>query len=537
MNNPDADAPDCEPGAAHAAGPEAVPASLALLPSLAALGAPNAEPPAPAKPPINPKIALLKALGGRVAPAAEHFARAQSQPGTQPPHAISQAPADSQTQGRAGFDRGQTLGHSQAPDHAQTAPPHARPSERARPRLPDLAPGARTLAFPSGSVSQLATSTALDGSRTALGWRCPADAYGSAETWLAGLATLARDDAWRSVDPTKILFIDTETTGIAGGSGVVAMLIGFGWFEGGRFELEQLFLEDFHHEPALIEAAAARFEAAEAIVSYNGRTFDMPLLETRWRMARRKPRFPALHLDLLHAARRLWRLRLPSCGLGVIEREILGILRYSDVPGAEIPRLYFDYVRGFKPERFLPVLDHHAQDILSLGVLARAMAHAVNEPDDPRFAHASEQWGLSLIYDSAGRAADADARLEHAILACRDEELGFKFAMRLARRFARAGRWDEAVEIWRARAPQARPHRLDPLIELAKHAERRLRDLDEARRWTSRALEIARSNSELREILGAARPGPNDATVEPILKRLDRIDRKLRGRRAAGDPV
>jgi uncharacterized protein len=130
----------------------------------------------------------------------------------------------------------------------------------------------------------------------------------------------------------------------------------------------------------------------------------------------------------------------PDCRLGTVERDILGIMRVSDAPSAEIPQIYFDYVRGVRPQRMGPVFDHHAQDIFSLAALTQAMARAVADPDDARFAHVSDQSGLARLHRQAGDAAAAEAALRRAIGLAGDEDAAYRLSMLLARGCgARAG--------------------------------------------------------------------------------------------------
>src|SRR5207302_806542 len=141
------------------------------------------------------------------------------------------------------------------------------------------------------------------------------------------------------------LFLDTETTGLAGGPGTYAFLVGAGWIEGDAFVVTQHFMRDLDEEPALLAALAPLLERAGGVVTFNGSGFDLPLLETRFVLARR--RWPATlpHLDLLRPSRRVWTGCLDDCRLGTLERDVLGLSREEDVPGAVIPSLYFDWLR------------------------------------------------------------------------------------------------------------------------------------------------------------------------------------------------
>jgi len=407
------------------------------------------------------------------------------------------------------------------------APP---PPRSGRACFDHLFPAAERLASDAcaGACRCVRSEAPFAGRPTAQGYLCPAEPFGGPPR-SADLAALTGDRRWADVDPARIVYLDTETTGLSTGTGTYTFLIGLGRFEGERFIVEQYFMEDYADEAAIIAAVDPRLAEAQALVSYNGLTFDVPLLETRWRLQRRRPRFPDLHLDLLHYARRLWRLRLPDCSLATVEQQILDITRLSDVDGSWVPRIYFDFTRGLRPERIVPVFDHHAQDIYSLGALAAAVLRAWNHPDDARFAEAQDQWGLARLYTLRGRADEALARMEAAVLAARDEEFGFRLAMHLAKAYKRRGRTADAVAVWESRAKQAAPGRLDPLLELAMHAEHGLKDFAAARRWAECALDIIRSHAELRRLtrsmddLDDVRNGSLSQQLAALGHRVDRL--------------
>ena len=148
-------------------------------------------------------------------------------------------------------------------------------------------------------------------------------------------------------DPQQWLFLDTETTGLAGGTGTYPFLVGLAWWEGGGLEVEQLFMREYSEERSLLAALAERLAERPVLVTFNGKSFDWPLLETRYRMTRTiAPPEPLAHLDFLHPARNLWRLRLGSVRLSQLERHVLGWDRGADVPSELIPRIYLDFVRG-----------------------------------------------------------------------------------------------------------------------------------------------------------------------------------------------
>lgn len=203
----------------------------------------------------------------------------------------------------------------------------------------------------------------------------------------AGLvAKLALDPGLEGVDFSRMLLLDTETTGLAGGTGTVPFLIGLAFFEDGALKVEQLFLRELGEERPMLAYLAERLARASCVVSYNGKAFDWPLLRTRAILSRVPIAEPAAHLDLLHCARRLLKARLESVRLCDVERELLGHHREDDVPGSAIPLLYLDYLRGGDAAPLLAVLEHNASDLIGLAaILPRMVAHfaEVRGEDDP----------------------------------------------------------------------------------------------------------------------------------------------------------
>ena len=147
-------------------------------------------------------------------------------------------------------------------------------------------------------------------------------------------------------DVTKCLFIDTETTGLSGGAGTVAFLVGAGYVDGDGFVVEQFLMREYADEPEMIDRLAGLMDQFDCVCTFNGKKFDMPLLEARFIMCRMRQRWREMdNLDLLHPARRAWKLRIGSCRLCRIEAEILGMPRRDDLPGSEVPGRYFEYLK------------------------------------------------------------------------------------------------------------------------------------------------------------------------------------------------
>ena len=185
-----------------------------------------------------------------------------------------------------------------------------------------------------------------------------------------------------SVAPEDVLFLDTETTGLSGGVGTVAFQVGLGYFTEAGFAVEQFLMRDYPDEEAMLNLLAARMKRFSVLCTFNGKTFDVPLLKTRFLMNRiRDDGIPACHADVLFPARRLWKLRLKQCNLGTLETALLGVEREDDLPGALVPQTYFQYLkdRNFTP--LIGILDHNRQDIVSLAQLFYVLCVQFSQPE------------------------------------------------------------------------------------------------------------------------------------------------------------
>jgi uncharacterized protein YprB with RNaseH-like and TPR domain len=223
---------------------------------------------------------------------------------------------------------------------------------------------------------------------------------------------LGRSHDFDGVDARTLLFFDTETTGLAGGTGTYAFLVGLGFFEGQEFVVRQYFMRDYPEEQAMLEAIACDLSRFTTLVSFNGKSFDWPLLETRFRLSRMRPPLAgAPHLDLLHPARRIWRDRLGACNLQNLEVQILGVHRQGDVPSHLIPALYFDYLRTGDLSPLVDVIQHNKLDILSLVSLAGWMGQMVTQPlgatPDGELLCGDDLYALGRLYESRGLLADS----------------------------------------------------------------------------------------------------------------------------------
>jgi uncharacterized protein len=261
----------------------------------------------------------------------------------------------------------------------------------------------------------------------------------------ASVGVLSGDPDLEEFDLSRAAFLDTETTGLAGGTGTAAFLIGVGFVDGDRFRVRQYFMRDYHEEAALLRGLADDLVRFRHVVTFNGRTFDLPLLESRYRLNReRYPLADTPHLDLLPPARRLWKLRLVSCRLQSLEADLLDLRRRADVAGEEIPRIYFDYVRRRDGRALLRVLEHNRVDVVSLAALTVLACQWVEEgrAEDPRdvysLAQVLEQARLFERCESEyRRVADAGAG-----------PLRVEALLKLARHKRRAGDHVAAAELW-----------------------------------------------------------------------------------------
>lgn len=183
-------------------------------------------------------------------------------------------------------------------------------------------------------------------------------------------------------DVRRCLFMDTETTGLSGGAGTVAFLVGAGYVDGDGFAVEQFLMREYADEPELIDRLAGLMDQFDCVCTFNGKKFDMPLLEARFIMCRMRQRWREMNnLDLLHPARRAWKLRLGSCRLSRIEAEILGMPRRDDLPGSEVPGRYFEYLKTGDEGLLEDIIEHNRQDIVSLQTLLVRLCAVNAEPE------------------------------------------------------------------------------------------------------------------------------------------------------------
>jgi uncharacterized protein YprB with RNaseH-like and TPR domain len=316
------------------------------------------------------------------------------------------------------------------------------------------------------------------------------------------VATLALDPALRAFDPARALYVDTETTGLSGGTGTMAFLVGVGFFEARALRVEQLFLAEPCHEPALLARLAARIEAASALVTFNGKAFDMPLLRARYVMARMSPPREPPHVDLLHVARRIYGERVAGCKLTTLERDVLGFERVDDVLSGEIPARYAHFLRTGDASPILGVVEHNLWDVVAMAALLGELAARASGGDALGRFEPQDMAGLARTAFRAGAEALATALAEDAARAgaARGQRDLASRASRLAATIHRRRGDHHAVHRRLLDALVAAPD--DPAVHLAlaKLYEHKLKDPDRALFHARHALGAEASDEHMRRV-------------------------------------
>lgn len=307
---------------------------------------------------------------------------------------------------------------------------------------------------------------------------------------LQTMAEWAGESHLAGCESPGLVFLDTETSGLAGGTGTYAFLIGVGRLHSDHFHLAQFFMRDPTEEPAQLAALADYLQPCDALVTFNGKSFDVPLLNTRYTVhGRTTPLLSPAQLDLLHLARRLWRDRLPSRALGQLEIHILGAQRtHEDVPGWLIPQLYFDYLRSGDARPLKGVFYHNAMDVLAMAALLTHMAQLMADPLNTALDHGLDVVALGKLFEELGRLEAAVQLFERGLAYDNlPEESYWDTQRRLSFAQRRQGDLAAALETWRL---AAEGRQLYAHVELAKHYEHHVRDYREAVRWTQAALDL-----------------------------------------------
>ncbi len=347
------------------------------------------------------------------------------------------------------------------------------------------------------------------------------------------LLPVALEGAERTIrcaaDPEQWLFLDTETTGLAGGTGTYAFLVGLAWWESGGIQIEQLFMRDHDEEHSILLEIADRLSERPVLVTFNGKCFDWPLLQNRFRMTRQidLPELAA-HLDFLHPARQLWRLQFNSMRLADLERhvldaETLGWSRREDIDSSRIPEYYFDFLRGGSAENVAGVFRHNRMDLRGLAALAgRILRTLANFETSGHDQAPLELYSISRLLNRRGESSKARRACERSLGGGLPEPIARRARHELARLAKRQLDFGRAFELWNQLADSSEPS-FEALEQLAIHYERRERNYSEAVRVSRLAL------AELRRASRLGIVSHRDDRVSARLKRrLMRLETKSR---------
>ncbi|HEU20628.1 MAG TPA: hypothetical protein ENO00_14820 [Deltaproteobacteria bacterium] len=327
-------------------------------------------------------------------------------------------------------------------------------------------------------------------------------------------ALLANEPDLAGCSCTDGLYLDTETTGLAGGTGTFAFLIGIGWFKGTSFITQQIFARDFSEERAGLSFLQDAVRGKQFLVTFNGKAFDVGLLSARFIMNRLSDPLVGLsHLDLLHPSRRLVGHRLENSRLGTIERTVLGLQRYGDVPGSEIPQRYFDWLRRRDGRLMEDVFEHNRLDVISMATLTLHLTELLGKHPDHDCLHHGDLLAAARLFHDRGDGERACRFLE-PLLSSNNRVIADEARKYLSLIYKRAGRWHDAIALWEMMI--AGDHgNVFAAVELAKWYEHRENDY-------TRALSL------INQILPEA-CHLSQSDRDGLMYRLNRLKRRLTG--------
>ena len=333
------------------------------------------------------------------------------------------------------------------------------------------------------------------------------------------IAAYAQEPKITELDLEQFAFIDTETTGLAGGTGTYTFLVGIGRFEDEEYRLVQFFLQSPNEEPAQLAAIEEFLAPCEAVVSFNGKAFDLPLLNTRYITNGWPPPLKDTpHIDLLHLARRLWKLRLPSRSLGDLETEILGLTRsQQDVPGWMVADLYFDYLHTGDARPLRGVFYHNEMDIVSLAALLNKISGLLAKPLDGSIEHGLDLISIGKLYADLGHLNTA-VNIYQRGLAHDDvqKDVYWNALQQLSFIHKKSGDHRKAIPLWEQAANDGQIY---AHVELAKVYEHKERNIKAALMWTRNAINtISSSDYPAYE---------RDIWQAELEHRLQRLERKI----------
>ncbi len=312
--------------------------------------------------------------------------------------------------------------------------------------------------------------------------------------------------------PDDIIFIDTETTGLSGGSGTVAFMVGLGWLKNQKFIIHQYFITQLSHEEGMLELLQSEFQKFTCITSFNGKSFDIPLLNTRFVMNRLSPvlqKYP--HIDLLHISRSLWKYSIENCKLKTLEIDLLGLERQDDIPGELIPDVYFEYLHSRNLEKIERIFYHNRFDVISmlanLILIFKTLKSKVPEKNP------LTDYAKGRLYR---RKKDIERSICHyknvleSSISCNRR---LKTLLELAQLYKNNKQYEKAVPLWEAALDPQFPFSLEPYIELAKYYEHIRKDIQKA---------LDTTNSAFYKL-----PERRQKEIAELIKRRERLNTKL----------
>jgi len=325
-------------------------------------------------------------------------------------------------------------------------------------------------------------------------------------------------------EPFQVAFLDTEATGLSGGAGTYAFLVGVGGWHASGFCVEQFFMRDFHEETALLLALQERLTEVRLLVTFNGKSFDLPLLDSRYVISRLdRPLAQVTHLDLLHPARRLWKLRLGDCSLINLEKRLLGLWRENDVPGNLIPHLYFNYTRTGVGTGLRAILEHNRQDIQSLADLTLLVGRILLDDDAKEDLEPEELLSAAKYLQALGQPSLSLEFNQTALQRTLPQGLRIEAMQRSARLFKTQKIYSQAVALWEGMISDSQEFQDEACENLAIYFEHRARDLAKALDVTEYAIDRMKCEEHHSEPFASL-------DLSRWLHRRDRLRRKSRNK-------
>jgi len=316
----------------------------------------------------------------------------------------------------------------------------------------------------------------------------------------------------------EILFIDTETTGLSGGTGTMAFLVGLGYFTQTGFLTEQYFLDDPSDEMELIIKLNSTLFKYKVLVSYNGSSFDLPLLKTRFLINRVEPPFIHFqHLDLLHLSRKLWKLRLPTLKLRDVETEILSFIREEEeVPGWMVPQIYFDFIRNRDARPLKGVFYHNCMDVLSLAVIFIYISELLSDPATKMHLNRLDLLSIARLFENNGLFDESTNLYKISLERGVQGDLPPKMLFRYGQICKRLSQPQMALEFWEQAYQNGD---IASAIQISKYYEHELIKIDEAMQWAINSQKLLDNNFPANQ---------HKAGIEKELqKRIKRLELRL----------